>query len=76
MQLSTYMAEHKLDDAAFAALVGNGCSEWTVRKWRYGQRVPRPEMQARIHDTTKGAVTVADLVAAWRDERARQGAAA
>lgn len=61
MQLADYMREEALDDAAFAALIGPGFSPWTVRKWRYGQRTPRPEMLRRIAAITGHRVTPNDF---------------
>lgn len=64
MQLDTYIREQKLTDESFAKLLGPSVSEWAVRKWRYGQRIPRFTMQKRILEVTGGAVTANDLVEA------------
>ena len=72
MKLSDFMRERELTDAAFATLVG-GCSEFAVRKWRYGERTPRGEMLARIGQVTDGVVTANDFVPA---EQVENGAAA
>lgn len=64
MQLDAYLRENKLTDESFAALLGADVSTWGVRKWRYGQRVPRLAMQQRISAATNGAVTANDFVAA------------
>lgn len=61
MTLSDYMALRGIDDAGLAALLGD-CSESGVRKWRYGERVPRPEQMKRIAEVTAGAVTPNDFV--------------
>lgn len=66
MKLATYMQRHKLDDAAFAKMVGGGCSTEAVRKWRYGQRVPRPSVIQRVDDITRGAVTLSDFIEAYK----------
>jgi hypothetical protein len=63
MQLAAYMEEKSLDDEAFAELIEPGLSPWTVRKWRYRQRIPRPEMQRRIMQVTDGKVTPNDWMA-------------
>lgn len=33
-----------------------GCSIYAIRKWLRKERIPRPEMQARIKKLTAGAV--------------------
>lgn len=60
MKLAAYMEAQGLDDAAMAARIGPDVSSWAVRKWRYGQRIPRLGMQRRILDATAGAVTPQD----------------
>ncbi|MER2263533.1 hypothetical protein [Methylobacterium oxalidis] len=64
MQLDAYIRENKLTDEGFARLLGPNVSEWAVRKWRYGQRIPRLAQQLRIAEVTHGAVTANDFVAA------------
>lgn len=64
MQLDTYIRENKLTDGGFAKLLGPGVSEWAVRKWRYGQRIPRRAQQMRIAEVTNNLVTANDFVAA------------
>lgn len=60
MQLSTYMKERGIDDDAMASLIGD-CSASAVRKWKYGERVPRPNHLRRIVEATEGAVTANDF---------------
>ncbi|AWN55040.1 helix-turn-helix transcriptional regulator [Methylobacterium sp. 17Sr1-1] len=60
MKLAAYMEAQGLDDAAMAARIGPDVSPWAVRKWRYGQRIPRLGMLKRISDVTAGAVTAQD----------------
>ncbi|WP_157080839.1 helix-turn-helix domain-containing protein [Methylobacterium variabile] len=60
MKLAAYMQAEGLDDAAMAARIGPDVSLWAVRKWRYGQRIPRLGMLKRISDVTAGAVTAQD----------------
>jgi DNA-binding transcriptional regulator YdaS (Cro superfamily) len=64
MQLDTFIREKSLTDESFALLLGEDVSEWAVRKWRYGQRIPRPTMQQRIAVATGGQVTPNDFLAA------------
>jgi hypothetical protein len=64
MRLDTYLRNKRLTDESFAKLLGPDVSEWAVRKWRYGQRIPRLALQLRITEVTKNAVTANDLVAA------------
>lgn len=59
MKLIDYLKLSKLDDEAFAASIG--CSASAVRKWKYGERIPRRHTLTRIESATNGAVTVADF---------------
>ncbi len=59
MRLSDYLTEAKLDDAAFAAVVG-GVSKYAVKKWRYRERVPETNRIIRIEEVTGGKVTLRD----------------
>lgn len=59
MNLRTYMKLHNISDSAFSAVLG--CSAGSVRKWRFGERMPEPEIAQRIVDATEGSVTVQDL---------------
>lgn len=61
MRLAEYLRTNNLDDAAFGAVVGS--SEGAVKKWRYGERIPRPDQMARIREATGGAVTADDFYA-------------
>jgi DNA-binding transcriptional regulator YdaS (Cro superfamily) len=60
MTLSEFMKANALDDAAMAEKVG--ASAGAVKKWKYGERTPRPQQIARITVATKGAVTALDFV--------------
>ena len=62
--LASYMDREGLDDQSMADRLGLNVSPWAVRKWRYGQRVPRPKMLARLREATDGAVTPNDFIAA------------
>jgi hypothetical protein len=61
MKLSDFMKAAGLDDEALAARVGE-CSAHAVKKWRYQERVPRPEQMRRIAEITEGKVTPNDFV--------------
>lgn len=61
MKLATYMADQKMTTLEMAALVGD-VSESGVRKWIYGERVPRPEQMRRIAEVTDGAVQPNDFI--------------
>lgn len=58
MRLATFMASKSLDDEGMAAILG--CTAHAVRKWASGERVPRPEMIARIEKVTGKLVTAND----------------
>lgn len=60
MTLAQYLRDNKLTDGTFAARIG--CSAGAVRKWKYGERMPRPEQIKRIADATAGAVSAIDLL--------------
>lgn len=74
MRLADYMDKHDLDDLAMAGRLGSDVSAWAVRKWRYGQRVPRRDMMRRIEVATEGAVTTSDLFDAADDAEQRRRA--
>ena len=67
MQLQSYMKENGLDDDAMAAAIGD-CSASAVRKWKYGERIPRPPQARRIAEITNGRVTMNDFVGLGGDE--------
>lgn len=62
MTLNEYMKIHSLSDADLATSLG--CSEGAVKKWRYGERVPRRAQMLLLLEHTKGAVTANDFLAA------------
>lgn len=71
MTLAEYMKNASLTDADMAAKLG--CSEGAVKKWRYRERMPRPEQLRQIDEITGGAVTANDFVApAVSPERAQE----
>ena len=62
MELRRYLKENGITNHQFAVLVD--ASPDAVRKWRYGERVPRPEHLVRIREATGGAVTPNDFLPA------------
>ncbi len=62
MKLHDYLKDCGISDAEFGSLVE--ASEDAVRKWKYGQRMPRPQVLARIREVTNGAVTANDFLPA------------
>lgn len=47
------------------------CSIGALRKWRYGERIPRPDQMRRIAEATEGLVTPNDfLMSVSREEDA------
>jgi hypothetical protein len=61
MKLASYMKQHDLDDEAMAALIGSGGAS-QVKKWKYGERLPRLPDLIRIEEVTGGAVTARDFL--------------
>lgn len=61
MTLFDYMAKRSLTDDQMARLLGD-CSPGAVKKWRYRERIPRPEFLIRIKEATKGKVTLEDFM--------------
>lgn len=62
MTLHEFMKLASLSDTDMASKLG--CSEGAVKKWRYGERVPRVDQLRRIHEITNGAVTANDFIGA------------
>lgn len=61
MKLKQYLTDNNITPEAFGALVG-GVSESGVRKWIYGDRIPRLEQMRRIAEVTNGSVEPNDFV--------------
>lgn len=59
MTLSDYLAERRIDDAAFAATIEVDRS--SVNRMRRGKLIPGSEVLRRIVDATSGAVTPNDF---------------
>ena len=55
MTLRAFMDTHALTTVEMAKRLK--CSEGAVRKWYYGQRMPRPDQMRRISELTLGIVT-------------------
>lgn len=72
MKLIDYLRANEITDEAFAAQVG--VSKWGVRKWMYGQRVPRTEEMLAIRDATNGAVTPNDFLPADATDNSTEAA--
>ena len=70
MLLKDYMRQSNLDDAAMAAAIGD-CTSGAVKKWKYGERIPRPGPTERIRALTNGLVTAEDHNEAFRRRVAR-----
>jgi predicted transcriptional regulator len=62
MNLADFMRDRGISDQEMAALVG--CSEFAVRKWKYGERVPRGQAMSRLREATDGTVTANDFLPA------------
>jgi hypothetical protein len=61
MKLAAYMADNGIPARQMADLIGE-VSESGVRKWMYGERVPRLEQMRRITEVTDGAVQPNDFI--------------
>lgn len=67
MTLKKWMAKHRIREMTVVEklqkMAGKrGCTEFAVRKWITGERIPRPKMQALVMEFTAGAVTPNDWV--------------
>ena len=60
MTLQDYLKHNKMTPADFANVMGD-VSEYGVRKWATGERVPRREAMRRIEQVTNGQVSPADF---------------
>lgn len=60
MKLDEYLKSTGTGEEVFARRLR--CSVHAVRKWRYGQRVPRPQIMAAIMAVTLGRVRADDFV--------------
>lgn len=62
MKLLDYLKANSISDEDFARRVGVSISVGAVRKWKYGERVPRLPELVRIEELTDGAVTARDFL--------------
>lgn len=60
MRLKTYLRLNGLTQKQFAENVGS--TYWAVRKWCYGERMPRPAQLRKINSATNGQVTANDFM--------------
>jgi hypothetical protein len=60
MRLADFMQKNSLNDAAMAELVGNGCSESSIRKLRLEHARPSLKRAWRIEQVTDGKVGLSD----------------
>lgn len=61
MKLAQYLTEQNISHEQFAADMG-GLSVSGVRKWLYGERVPRPDQMRKIAELTGGRVEPNDFI--------------
>lgn len=64
MKLADFLRTNRVSDIEFGSQVN--ASTGAVRKWRSGERIPRPEQMVRIREATGGAVTADDFYPAER----------
>lgn len=58
MRLQDYLEEQDIPDGEFAVRLG--VSIFAIRKWRSGERIPRPENMIKIMRITKNKVSLED----------------
>lgn len=75
MKFDAWLKLEGLDDAAAADRIGD-CSEHAVKKWRYGERIPRADKMRRIQEISGGAVSPPDWYSEPANESPAQGVAA
>jgi transcriptional regulator with XRE-family HTH domain len=61
MKLAQYLTDKNISPEQFAFDMG-GLSASGIRKWIYGERVPRPDQMRKIAELTKGAVKPNDFI--------------
>lgn len=62
MTLAEFMKANSLTDVLLAEQLN--CSAGAVRKWLYGERIPRAEQMRKIVELTAGSVTPNDFLIA------------
>lgn len=60
MKLAQYITDNNISIEQFAADMGGSVSG--IRKWMYGERVPRPDQMRKIAEMTGGAVQPNDFI--------------
>ena len=60
MTLAEFIKARSLTDAHLAELLG--CSIGALRKWKYGERTPRPDQMRKITEVTDNLVTPNDFL--------------
>ena len=68
MKLLTYMKQHNISDGDMASMVGDRVTIRAVRKWKYGETVPRLPELLRLEEVTGGAVIPKDFMPANFDD--------
>ena len=71
MNLYKYLSGTGETDRAFSERSGIGLH--SVRKYKSGERIPRPEHMAKIKKATKGKVSEADCYQAAADFKKQKG---
>ncbi len=61
MKLAQYLTDKNITPEQFASDMG-GLSVSGIRKWMYGERVPRPDQMRKIADLTGGLVEPNDFI--------------
>lgn len=61
MKLAQYLTDKNISPEQFALDMG-GLSASGIRKWIYGERVPRPDQMRKIAELTKGSVKPNDFI--------------
>ncbi len=59
MTLDEYLSQNDIRNSSFAALIG--VSSEAVRRYRDGERIPRPKQMTAIEQATDGAVRANDF---------------
>lgn len=63
MKLIDWMHQENFDDEKVAELHGD-CTGYAVKKWKYGERIPRNAQMRRLTEISDGKVTANDFVQA------------
>lgn len=61
MKLAQYLTDRNITPEQFATEMG-GLSVSGIRKWMYGERVPRPDQMRKIAEVTGGLVVPNDFI--------------